>query len=263
VLGGGLAGKRVLLTGATGGIGRETARVLAEAGAQLFLIDSDAAALACLAQDLAAIGEQAPTDAPGHAVCDVSRAAEVVRAHGEARRHLGQVDAAVLNAGIVSPRAPFGQIEPQDLERVLTVNVAGVLHGLNDLMPGMIAQKAGAIVILGSSASLRGAQGFGAYVASKHAVIGLMRCAALEGAEAGVRVMAVAPGPTDTAMIDAIDRGRGGGDALAARRAAEAIIPQRRYGRPDEIAQLIAFLISDHAGYCNGAIYQADGGLLA
>lgn len=263
MLGEGLAGKRVLLSGATGGIGRETARVLTKSGARLFLIDRDAAALAVLIHDLAACGGQTPATAPGHAVCDVTRASEVARAHTEARRHLGQVDAAVLNAGIAGSHAPFGQIDPQDLDRVMAVNVSGVLHGLNDLMPAMIAQRAGAIVILGSSARLRGARGYGTYVASKHAVIGLMRCAALEGAGAGVRVMAVAPGPTDTAMIEAIDRDRGAGDAPAARRTAEAMIPQRRYGRPEEITQLIAFLLSDGAGYCNGAIYQADGGVLA
>lgn len=254
-----LTGKRVLLTGAAGGIGRASANVLMKAGAEVFLIDHDAQALARLADDLAAtFGRRC-----GHALCDVGIAAEVSRAHAAARACMGGVDAAVLNAGVSCPCATFGTIEATDFERVMRVNVQGVLHGLNDLLPSMMRQREGAILIIGSSASLRGSPGYGAYVASKHAVIGLMRCAALEAAPFGVRVLAVAPGPTDTEMIESIDGDRGNGDAVAARRAAEAAIPLRRYGKPEEIAHLIAFLVSDHASYCNGAIYQADGGLMA
>lgn len=229
------------------------------AGAEVFLIDHAAQALAQLADDLAAtFGRRC-----GHALCDVGVGAEVTRAHDAARAYMGGVDAAVLNAGVSCARAAFGTIETAEFERVMRVNVQGVLHGLNDLLPPMMHQRAGAIVVIGSSASLRGARGYGAYVASKHAVIGLMRCAALEAAPFGVRVLAIAPGPTDTDMIESIDRDRGNGDAAAARRAAEAAIPMQRYGRADEIAQLVAFLISDHASYCNGAVYQADGGLMA
>lgn len=255
----GLSGKRVVLTGASGGIGRATAHVLMGAGADVFLVDQDAQALQTLADDLAATFDRQC----GHARCDVGIATDVSRAHDAARAWMGGMDAAVLNAGVSCPRAPFGTIETDDFERVMRVNVQGVLHGLNDLLPPMMRQHAGAIVVIGSSASLRGAPGYGAYVASKHAVIGLMRCAALEAAPCGVRVLSVAPGPTDTDMIESIDRDRGAGDADAARRAAEAAIPLRRYGEPEEVAQLIAFLISDHASYCNGAIYQADGGLMA
>lgn len=250
-----LSGKIVLLTGAAGGIGRETARCLARGGARLVLLDRDEEPLRRLATE---IGQP-----DAWCLCDVSRQAEVVAAHEAARRRHGRIDAAILNAGTESSYAPLGEVDPAEFDRVFAVNVHGVLHGLNDLMPAMKAQGGGAIVLVASSGGLRGVVGLSPYVASKHAVIGLMRCAAREGAAAGIRVVAVAPGATETRMIEAIDHARSPSGAASAKAAATSAIPLQRYGRPEEIARLITFLVGDGASYCTGAVYQADGGLLA
>lgn len=248
-------GKGILLTGAAGGIGRETALALAGQGARLWLLDREEGPLEALADE---IGQQGAFMA-----CDVSDPASVAAAHEAGRGRLGRIDAAVLNAGIEGKVAEFGQIDMADFDRVIAVNLRGVMLGLNDLMPRMRAQGGGAIVLLASIAGLRGARGLSPYVASKHAVIGLMRSAAQEGAADGVRVVAVAPGPIATRMMDSLDEGRLPGAAAQARARTAAAIPTGRYGEPEEVANLISWLASDEARYVTGSVHLVDGGMMA
>lgn len=244
---------RVLLTGACGTIGRAMALRFAAAGAQLFLMDRDAKALHALMEEVGADG----------CAADVTDTRQVADAHQEMVDRLGGIDAAILNAGVAGTFAPFGDIMPKDYARVMAVNVTGVLNGLNDLMPRMRVAGRGTVLIIASSGGTRGARGMAPYIASKHAVLGLMKCAALEGAAEGVRVLALAPGPVDSDMMSGIDSGRGGGDPAGARAAAEAAIPLGRYARAEEVAAMAVFLTSDAAAFCTGAVYPVDGGLFA
>ena len=128
--------------------------------------------------------------------------------------------------------------------------------------PLMLARGGGAIVNTSSVAGLRGAPNLSAYATSKHAVIGLMKSAAVEGAPDRIRVNTVNPGPVDTRMMSAIETGRNASDPGAARSAGVARIPLKRYGEPAEVAAMMLFLASDAASFCTGATYQVDGGSL-
>ena len=186
-----MAGKTALITGATGGIGRATAAAFVSRGANVVLADLDRAALDEMA---AAIGPQAAV-----AVCDVTDEAQTAAAVALAAKTFGGIDVAVLNAGIEGKVGLIGDMALADFDRVMNVNVRGVFIGLSAVMPAMrAAGKGGSIVILSSTAGRRGTAALSPYITSKHAVVGLMKCAALEGAADTIRVNCVNPGPIET-----------------------------------------------------------------
>lgn len=246
-------GRTVLITGAAAGIGAATAQRLVEEGARVALVDRDAAALQALAQGL---GEAASCHA-----ADVSCAAQTAQAFADILARHGQIDAAVLSAGVASARAPLHRVRVEDFDRVMAVNVRGVFLWLARCMEQMLAQRRGAVAVLSSTSGLRATRHMSPYTTSKHAVIGLMKAAALEGADSGVRVNCVNPGPTDTAMMQGINAARG--ELQQVRAQSQAGVPMGRYGTPAELAALIAFLCSDEAAFCTGATYLADGGIMA
>jgi NAD(P)-dependent dehydrogenase (short-subunit alcohol dehydrogenase family) len=145
-------------------------------------------------------------------------------------------------------------------DRVMRVNVRGVWLGLAGVLPMMRAQGGGSIVVTSSIAGTRGTAGQGAYVASKHAVLGLMKTAALEGAPHRIRVNAICPAPIDTEMMQALAAGIDPGDHEAGKRKVLSAIPLGRYGTADEVAKLVMFLSGDDSSYCTGAAYMIDGG---
>ena len=245
-----LEGKSAVITGGANGIGAEAARRFVAEGARVLLVDRDEAALAGTAE---AIGEGVATMA-GDVAADGTAPAYVA----EALRRFGRLDVLLLNAGIEGAIAPIPEYPLAMFDRVIAVNVRGVWLGLAAAMPAM--QAGGSVVITSSTAGLRGSARVAAYVTSKHAVVGLMRCAALEGAPLGIRVNCVNPGPTDTRMIAAIDEGMspGAGAAARARR-----IPLGRYGEVADVAAMMLFLASDEARYCTGGAYVVDGGVLS
>ncbi|MFG1610581.1 SDR family NAD(P)-dependent oxidoreductase [Actinoplanes sp. NPDC049265] len=251
----GLAGRVAVVTGAAGGIGAATARRLAEEGASVVAVDLDEARVRDLAASL-------PSDAIG-VRADVSREDDVAAYVEAAVARFGRIDLHHLNAGIPGSFATLPSLSVEDFDRVMAVNVRGVFLGLRAAFRRYADQKsAGNVVITGSIGSLRGSADLLAYQTSKHAVVGLLRGAAMYGGPLGVRVNAVAPGivPTDLFAANAV-RGGGpvaGGKDDMSRRAAST--PLRRAGTAEDVAGVVAFLLSDDAAYMTGELVSVDGG---
>ena len=247
-----IAPRSALVTGAASGIGRATALALAADGWHVALGDIDEDGGAETARMIDAAG--------GHArfvACDVTSPEANARL-AEAAREMGPLEAAVLNAGMEGPVAPLAAIDADDLRRVLEVNVMGVWHGLQAVLGGMLEAGRGSIVAVASVAGLGGFPFHSPYAASKHAVVGLVRTAALEAAASGVRVNAVCPGFTDTPMVDeGLEKMGQTADQLLRR------IPARRLATPEEIAATVAFLCSDASSYVTGHALAVDGGIIA
>src|SRR5262245_39601598 len=231
-----LDGSVVLVTGAASGIGRATALALAREGARLVLGDVDAAGedTARAARALGADADFQPTD--------VTRQADVDALVARAVARHGRLDCAVNNAGIEGALRPTADYPAEDFERVIQVNLLGVWRCLRAEVRAMLASSGGAIVNTASVAGLVGAGGLCAYVASKHAVVGLTRAAAIEYAKAGIRINAVCPGVIDTPMVDRLSL-----QMPTLREALLAMKPMGRLGLPDEVAAAIVWLCSDAA----------------
>jgi 3alpha(or 20beta)-hydroxysteroid dehydrogenase len=251
-------GKAVVVTGAGGGIGRATAARLAAEGASLLLVDRAADALAETRDVIDRTG------VPCAAVeADVTRAADVQRYVEAARDRFGGIDALFNNAGVLGAVAPLTEYPEAEFDRVMAVNVKGVWLGLRAVAPVMAGRGGGAIVNTAYIAGLRGSPNLIAYTASKHAVIGLTRSAAIELARRGIRVNAVCPAPIETPMARELERGFGADRAARTRERLSAAIPLRRFGEADEVAALVVFLLGPDASYVSGGIYTVDGGAMA
>jgi 3alpha(or 20beta)-hydroxysteroid dehydrogenase len=247
------AGKVAVVTGAAGGFGRAVATTLAAGGAGLVLVDRAAEALA---ETAAAVGGAA-------VVADVSQEGDVDGYVQAAMRRHGRIDLFFNNAGIEGRMAPMTELSVEDFDRVLAVNARGVFLGLRAVLRVMKPQGSGAIVNTASMAGIRGAATFAPYVASKHAVVGLTRCAALEGAPFGIRVNGVAPGHIDTRMARDLTAQIDPADPEGAYQRIAATVPLGRYGTAQEVANLVAWLLSDEASYLSGATHLIDGALNA
>ena len=247
-------GKVVVITGAAGGIGRATARAFATAGASLMLVDRDAGAGEELSDALRREGADARFLA-----ADVTRSSEVKAYVKTALDAHGRIDCFFNNAGIEGKVAETAECDEAMFDAVLAVNVKGVFLGLRHVLPVMLRQKAGAVVNTASVAGLVGTPGMPAYVASKHAVIGLTKAAAGEVARRGVRVNAVCPGPVETRMMQSLESQLDPSNPTAVGERYKSGIPSGRYTTPEEVAQVVLFLCSDLAGNVNGAQWVVDG----
>jgi NAD(P)-dependent dehydrogenase (short-subunit alcohol dehydrogenase family) len=243
----------VLITGALTGIGRATALAFAREGNRVVVSGRREEAGQMLVAELRALGAEAE-----FVRADVRVEAEVLNVVEQTVERFGRIDVAVNNAGTEGQSAPIVEQTATNYEETFSVNVLGTLLSLKHEMRVMLAQGAGSIINLSSVAGQVGMAGASVYVASKHAVEGLTKSAALEGAAAGVRVNAVAPGPVATEMFE---RFTGGSEENKA--GFLAMIPARRAATPDEIAQTILFLASDKARYLTGQNIAVDGAYTA
>jgi len=249
-----LDGKTALITGAAAGIGRAAARLFAAEGANLVLVDRDEAGL----KETAAGLTQAAT-----CIGDVTKAADNARFVAEAERRFGGLDAALLNAGVEGPLAEFAAYPEAAFEQVYAVNVRGVFLGIQAAIPAMRRRGGGSIVLTSSTSGLRATYGMCAYTMSKHAVMGLMRSAAIDVGSEKIRVNTVNPGPIDTRMLRDIEARAKPEQPDEAAEATRRINPMKRKGAPEEVARLMLFLASDDASFCNGGVYTVDGGVSA
>src|SRR5689334_14366640 len=251
-------GKVALVTGGGNGIGRATCVAFARQGAKVMVVDRDGAG----AQATVGIIRQNNGDAVA-VTADVTKVADVKAYVKAAVETYGRIDCFFNNAGIEGKLAPTAEYDEAVFDAVIGVNVKGVFLGLRHVLPEMIRQGSGAVVNTASVAGLVASPGMPAYVASKHAVIGLTKTSAGEVARSGIRINAVCPGPIDTRMIHSLESMLNPTDPSSVGDRYQSNIPIGRYGTPEEVANLVLFLCSDLAGNITGAQYVVDGGRTA
>lgn len=239
-----------LVTGAASGIGLATAHRLAAGGAAVALADYD------LEGAQRAASELAETGVPALAVrLDVTDPESVEAAVAAAVTGLGPLHLAVNNAGIAGPSTPTGEYSAEDWRRVIATNLDGVFYSMRYEIPAMIASGGGSIVNMASILGTNGFAGSPAYTAAKHGVVGLTKTAALEYAEDGIRVNAVGPGFIETPLLADLDE--------EAHSGLVSLHPMGRLGTAEEVAELVAFLLSDRATFITGSYHLVDGGYAA
>jgi NAD(P)-dependent dehydrogenase (short-subunit alcohol dehydrogenase family) len=242
----------VLITGALTGIGRATAVAFAREGARIVVSGRRDEVGHALAAELRSLGAEA-----AFVRADVRRDDDVRNLVDQTVARFGRLDVAVNNAGTEGKPGPLTEQTAESYAATFDTNVLGMVLSLKHELRVMQPQGSGSIINLSSTVGQRGAPGAAIYTASKHAVEGLTKVAALEGATFGVRVNAVAPGPVETEMLDRFT-------GTAERKAGlVAGVPLKRAGKPDEIAQAIVYLASGHASYVTGQILGVNGGKTA
>jgi NAD(P)-dependent dehydrogenase (short-subunit alcohol dehydrogenase family) len=244
-------GKVAIVTGAASGIGAAIAKALARDGASVVLADMDIRGTDDVAAEIKAAGGKATISET-----NVADAVEVEALVEAAKRTYGALHLAVNNAGIGGPSSPTGEYPLDGWQKVIDTNLNGVFYGLRYQIPAILASGGGAIV---NMASILGSVGFAnapAYVAAKHAVVGLTKVAAMEYAKHGIRINSIGPGFIDTPLLSKhLD------DAALAY--VRGLHPVGRLGTSEEVAALTSFLLSDEAGFITGSYHLVDGGYVA
>lgn len=243
--------RSALVTGAGSGIGAAIARRLAHAGARVVVADIDLAAAQVV---VGALSDEGLTAQP--CFVDVTDPQSVQDAVAFTVKAFGALHLAVNNAGVSGPLVPTADLSIEDWRRVIDTNLSGVFYGLKYEIPAILGAGGGAIVNIASMFSVVARTDYPAYVAAKHGTLGLTKAAALDYADKGVRVNAVGPGVIDTPLLQKhADE--------AAKAWLTALHPVGRFGAPEEVAELTAFLLSERAGFITGALHLIDGGSTA
>ncbi|WKA55551.1 SDR family NAD(P)-dependent oxidoreductase [Planococcus shixiaomingii] len=245
-----LQDKVAVITGGAGGIGKVTAKRFLEEGASVVLVDLFKEALAEAKKEL---GDNVLT-----VQADVSKEEDVKNYVKKTMDTYGKIDIFFNNAGIEGKVATITEQKVEDLDKVLAVNVRGVFLGLQNVLPVMISQKSGSIINTSSVAGLSGSPNVSPYIASKHAVVGLTKAAAVENAAYGIRVNSIHPSPVNTRMMRSLEGGLKVDEATLAKS-----IPLGRYGESEDISNLVLFLASDESTFITGSQYRVDGGMAA
>ena len=247
-----LSGKVAIITGASRGIGAETARLFAREGAAVVLASRSADAITGLAAEIAAGGGNALAVATNVADADA-----VAALFSQTVAQFGRLDIAVNNAGVALGNKPLSEVSEEQFDQTIAINLKGVFLAMKYEIPAMLASGGGAIVNMSSTVGLVGSgAGIAPYSASKHGVVGLTRAAALEYARQGIRVNAIAPGTTATPVNE---------HWLANPQIRERIIagiPMGRIGEPRDVAETALWLCSDAAAYLTGIVVPVDGGYI-
>ncbi len=252
-----LKGKVALVTGAAQGIGLAAAAMLARAGADIVALDLAGSDWSALSKAVADCGKRSLT-----IVGDVAEEATWSKLSVAVREQFGRIDVLFNNAGISGPSCPIWDYPPEAFDAVMRVNCRGVFLGMK-CAAELMAGGNGSIINMSSVSGLGGGRLLLAYNASKHAVIGMTKVGAVELAERGIRVNAICPAMTDTAMMQSLEVGKTADQIAALRSHFNAMIPLARYADPDEVAAVVVFLASDAASFITGAAIPVDGGLKA
>ena len=249
--------KVAIITGATGGIGEATAKLFLEEGASVMLVGRSAEKLNVTREKLAA--ENGLADFVADVVDEDAMAAAVA----ETIDSFGGVDILFANAGTEGTVAPIESQSMADFEEVLRTNVMGVWLAMKYCVAPMKKRGSGSMIAVASVAGTIGFPGLSPYIASKHAVCGLVKTACLELAAFNVRVNAISPGPIENRMMRSIESQLVPEEPDAAHANIKSLVPMQRYGTNEEVAHLAAFLASDEASFCTGGIHLIDGGFIA
>jgi NAD(P)-dependent dehydrogenase (short-subunit alcohol dehydrogenase family) len=245
-----------IITGGSGGIGRAAGKKFVDEGAKVLLVDLDERALR---EAVDAIGTKNAT----FECSDVTSDDDTQRYVKAALERFGHIDIFLANAGIEGNVKQIPDYPIEVFDRVIAVNVRGVWLGLKHVIPAMAKSGGGSIVITSSTAGINGYPGASAYVTSKHAVIGMMRTAALECAPLKIRVNTVNPAPIETRMMRSLEEQFVPGHPGQAKEQFQSNIPIGRYGNPEEVADVMLFLASNQSSFCTGGVYMVDGGTSA
>lgn len=247
-----LEGKAAIVTGAARGIGLATAKLFVEEGAKVLIVD-------VLEEELAEAADS--VEGMEYQVADTSDEGQTRDYVSAAVEKLGGVDVFVANAGILGPILPITEYPTEAFDRLVGINIRGTWLGIKYTVPELKQRGGGSIVLISSIAGVKGFPGVSAYSASKHAITGIMRCAANECAPFNIRVNTLHPGSIQTKMIEELEEGFAPGEPDKGRQALVDAALLKRYGTVEEMAKVMLFLASEDSSYCTGGVFMADGGL--
>lgn len=252
-----LKNQTAVITGGAGAIGRATAKRFLNEGAEgILLVDQDSDGLKNVVKSL-------ESDRVFQFTADVSESKDVEKYIGKAIHEFGRIDILFLNAGIEGVVKPLTEYPEDIYDKVMAVNTKSVWLGMKFAFPHMIKNGGGSIIINSSVAGLQGTPQVMAYVTSKHAVVGSMKVAALEGAPHNIRVNSIHPSPVDNRMMRSLEEGFSPGAGENTKENFKNMIPLGRYAKNDEIADLVLFLATDESNFITGSTFAIDGGLTA